>query len=149
MEKRSRLWITSFIDHVYLVCTQCECKPNQTVIEEYTNMFESRTSARATEKLPGWEEPHAKTIAWSWDMEGHAKKCVERYSELTNKNVEQLHKVSSPCLDDHQFKKKNLNQWENYLKYAHRFPNWTTCFYGLSINWIVQLANGLRHATEY
>ena len=31
---------TSFFDHVYLGCTQRECKPNDTIIEEYTNMFE-------------------------------------------------------------------------------------------------------------
>ena len=36
-------------------------------------------------KIPGWEKPHAKTVAWSYDMEGHAKKCVERYCELANK----------------------------------------------------------------
>ena len=41
-------------------------------------------------------------------MEGHAKKCVERYVELANRKVEQLHKVSSLCLDDHQFKKEEL-----------------------------------------
>ena len=41
-------------------------------------------------------------------MEGHAKKCVERYCELANKKVEQLHKVSSLCLDHHQFKKEEL-----------------------------------------
>ena len=31
-------------------------------------MFESRISAGATEKLPRWEKPHAKTVA-SCDME--------------------------------------------------------------------------------
>ena len=36
-------------------------------------------------------------------MEGHAQKCVERYRELANKKVEQLCKVSSPCVDGHQF----------------------------------------------
>ena len=48
-------------------------------------MFESRISATATEKLPGWEKLHGKTVAWSHDMEGHAQKCVERYCELANK----------------------------------------------------------------
>ena len=52
-------------------------------------------------------KPHAKTVAWSYDMEGHARQCVERYCGLANKKkVEQLHKVPSPCLDDHQFKEK-------------------------------------------
>ena len=43
---------------------------------------------------------------WSYDMEGHAKKCVERYFELANKTTEQLYKVSIPCIDDHQFKEE-------------------------------------------
>ena len=91
-----------------LDCTQRECKPNETIIERYTKMFESHISAGATEKLPVWEKPHAKTVAWSHDMEGHARKCVERYCELANKKVEQLYKVSSPCLDDHQCKQGEL-----------------------------------------
>ena len=36
-------------------------------------------------------------------MEGHAKKCVERYCELANKTTQQLYKVATPCIDDHQF----------------------------------------------
>ena len=31
---------TSFLDHVYLGCTQCECKPNESIIKEYREMFE-------------------------------------------------------------------------------------------------------------
>ena len=99
---------TSFLDHVYLGYTQRDCKPNEKIIEQYKKIFESRISAGATEKLPGWEMPHAKTVPWSNDMEGHARKCVERYRELATKKVEQLHKVSSPCLDDHQFKQEEL-----------------------------------------
>ena len=41
-------------------------------------------------------------------MEGHAQKCVERYCELANKKVEQLYKVSHPCLDDHQLKQDEI-----------------------------------------
>ena len=51
---------TSFLDHVYLGCTQRECKSNENIIEDCKKMFESRISAGATEKLPGWEKPHAK-----------------------------------------------------------------------------------------
>ena len=39
---------TSFLDHVYLGCTQRECKQNEIIIEECTNEFESRISAGAT-----------------------------------------------------------------------------------------------------
>ena len=45
-----------------------------------------------------------KVIAWSYDMAGHGQKCFERYCELTNKNIEQLYKVSTPYIDDYQFK---------------------------------------------
>ena len=45
-------------------------------------------------------KPHAKTVAWSYDMEGHC--------ELANKKTEQPYKVSSPCLDDHHFQKEEL-----------------------------------------
>ena len=95
---------TSCLDHVYLGCTQHVCTPNEIIIEQYKEMFESRTSAGATEKLPGWGKPHAKTVSWSYDMEGHARKCVERYCELANKKTAQLYRVSSPCLDCDSFK---------------------------------------------
>ena len=41
-------------------------------------------------------------------MEGHAKKCVERYCELANEMTQQLYKVSTPCNDDHHFKEEEL-----------------------------------------
>ena len=50
----------------------------------------------------------ANISSWSYDMEGHAKKCVERYCELANKTTQQLHKVSTPCLDDHHFKEEEI-----------------------------------------
>ena len=56
--------------------------------------------------LPGWETPNEKTVAWSYDMEGRAKKCVEMYCELLEK--EQLYTVSSPRFDDHNFKKEEF-----------------------------------------
>ena len=55
-----------------------DCKPNDITVDEHRKMFESRISAGATEKWPGWETPHAKTVAWSYDMEGHAQQCYER-----------------------------------------------------------------------
>ena len=73
-------------------------------------MFESRIFAGAIEKLPDAKapgKPETNTISsWSYDMEGHAKKCVERYCELAIKTTEQLRKVTTPCLDDHHFKEE-------------------------------------------
>ena len=97
---------TTFLDHVYLGSTQSECTLNEIIMEQQKEMFESRTSAEAPEKLPGLEKLPAKTVAWSYDMEGHAQKRVDRYCELANKKTEQLYKVSIPCLDDHRFKEE-------------------------------------------
>ena len=53
-----------------------------------------------------WKIPCSENLrisSWSYDMEGHAKKCVERNCELANKKTQQLYKVSTPCNDDHHF----------------------------------------------
>ena len=75
-------------------------------------MFESRISAGAVEKLSETTASGklgANTISsWFYDMEGHAKKCVERCCELTNKTTQLSHKVATPCLDDHQFKEEEI-----------------------------------------
>ena len=70
-------------------------------------MFKSRTSAGAIEKLLCSEKFEANISSWSYDMEGHAKKCVERYCELANKTTQQLYKVATPCFDDQQCKEEN------------------------------------------
>ena len=49
------------------------------------------------------------------DMEGHAKKCVERYCELANKTTEQFYKVATPCVDDHQFREEENGSVGWYL----------------------------------
>ena len=67
-------------------------------------MFESRISAGRLEKLPFPQ--NIRISSWSYDMAGHAKKCVERYCELANKTTQQLYKVSTPCIGDHHFKEE-------------------------------------------
>ena len=69
-------------------------------------MFESRISAEGAEKLPFTQ--NLRISSWSYDMEGHAKKCVERYCELANKTIQQLYKVSTPCIDDHHFQRRRI-----------------------------------------
>ena len=79
---------TSFLDHVYLGCTQRECEISKYIVDNYRTMFESRISAGGTGKLPYSE--NFRISSWSYDMEGHAKKCVERYCELANKTTQQF-----------------------------------------------------------
>ena len=100
---------TTFLDHVYLGCTQRECKISNDTVTNYRVLFETRISVGAKEKLPvrASGKPDAETISsWSYDTDGHAKKYVELYFELVNKTTQQLYKVATPCLDDHQVKEE-------------------------------------------
>ena len=54
-------------------------------------------------------------------MEGDAQKCFERFCELAHKTVDQLHKVSAPCLDDH--KKQNVwKLWADFFSDGIEMP---------------------------
>ena len=97
---------TSFLDHVYFGCTQRQCEISKESVDNYRTMFESRISAKGILKLVYSE--NFRISSWSYDMEGHAKKCVERYCELSNKTTQQLYKVSTPCIDDHHFKEEEM-----------------------------------------
>ena len=43
---------TSFLDRVYLGCTQRQCEISKNTMDNYRTMFESRISAGRVEKLP-------------------------------------------------------------------------------------------------
>ena len=79
-------------------------------MDNYGSIFESRIPAGASEKLAetkATEKPDADTkSSWSYDMESHAKKWVERCCELANKTIDQFFNVATPCMDDHQFREE-------------------------------------------
>ena len=97
---------TSFLDHVYLDCTQRQCEISKNTVDNYRTMFESQISVERTEKLPFPQ--NLRISSCSYDMEVMQKKCVERCCELVNKTTQQLYKVSYPCIDDHHFKEEEL-----------------------------------------
>ena len=94
----------SFLDHIYFGSTQRQCQISKDIVDNYKTMFESQISEGGVEKLPFPQD--LRISSWSYDMEGHAKKCVERYCEVANKTTQQLCKVSTPCIDDHHFKEE-------------------------------------------
>ena len=67
---------TLFLDHVYLACTQCECKPYEDIVNQFGDLFESRISATATEKLQDWRESRDYTAL---------ETMVVRYFEMKNR----------------------------------------------------------------
>ena len=102
---------TSFLDHVYLGCTQRECKPTKVwLTKRKPNQREcsSRESLLVQLKKLLESKNGAHGNSWSYDMEGHARKCIERYCELANETIGQMQQVSTPCFDDHQFRKEEL-----------------------------------------
>ena len=62
---------TSFLDHVYLGCTQRQCEISKDIVDNYRAMFESRISAERTEKLPYSE--NIRISSWSYDMKGQCQ----------------------------------------------------------------------------
>ena len=105
---------TSFLDYVFLGCTQRQCDISKDIVDNYRAVFESRISAVRTEKLPYSE--NLRISSWSYDVEGHTKKCVERFCELANRTTQKLYKVSTPCIDDHHFKEEELKSVEEFSK---------------------------------
>ena len=97
---------TSFLDHVYLGCTQRQWESSKDIVDNYRTMFESRISAGATEKIPCSE--NLRISSWFYDKEGHAKKCVERFCELANETTQLLYKISTPCIADLHFQGEEL-----------------------------------------
>ena len=55
------------------------------IVDNYRTMFESPISAGGVEIFPFLQ--NLRNSSWSYDMEGHAKKCVERYCELAKKTT--------------------------------------------------------------
>ena len=95
---------TSFLDHVYLGCSHRKCEISKDIVDILQNHVR-------TANFCGWNREitiHSKSSfsSWSYDIAGHAKKCVERYCGLANKTTQQLYKVSTPCIDDHHFKEE-------------------------------------------
>ena len=98
---------TSFLDHVYLGCTRRECQTSKRYcceLQKYVRIHYFCWSQRKTTHQ-SFREPDAETVSsWSFDMDGHAKKCVERYFELANKTTQQLYKVAT-------VKKKKMSEF--------------------------------------
>ena len=94
---------TSFLHHVYLGCTQRQSEISKDIVDNYRAMFESQNFRGVELRKLTILLRILRISSWSYDMGGHAKKCVERYCELANKTTQQLYKASTPCIDDHHF----------------------------------------------
>ena len=95
---------TSFLDHVYLGCTQRQCQISKDIVDNDRTMFESRISAGGEQRnyhsLKIFVFLHGLLIWWVM------LRNVWSDVVLANKTTQQLYKVSTPCIDDHHFKEE-------------------------------------------
>ena len=105
---------------------------------------------------PGLEKPHAKTVAWSYDMEGHARKCVSDTASCKQESgaALQSHKLLlrwSPFQETGTW-----ISWRIVKKYAHTV-SWSACTWhqviGLTLsgqwtNLLDQSPNGQELVTD-
>ena len=115
---------TSFLDHVYLGCTQRECTINCEIETNYRDMFESRISAGAKEKLPTWAsgKPDTEIISSrSYDVEKVMQRNVWKYiANLRIKRLNNYTKSQRHAWMTINLKKKKMSQWENCPQFAHK-----------------------------
>ena len=114
---------TSFLDYVYLGVHKENAKRARILLTIIKVCSNPRFLQEIRTKLPSSGRPDANISTWSYEMEGHAKKCVERYCELANKTTQHLYKVSTPCLDDHQFKEEELGSVGELSNVVLKCPN--------------------------
>ena len=74
----------SLIMHTWDVLNDNE--KSKDIVDKYRAMFESRISAGSAEKFPYSENLSFSSL--SCDIEGHAKKCVERYCEVAHRTTQ-------------------------------------------------------------
>ena len=94
----------SLHDHVYLGCTQRECNPNEDSVSQHRDEFllpqlkDYQCGRNLTQKLscgPATWKAMRKS-AWRGIVNWQTKKTGQWYT------------VSTPCLDDHNYKKEDL-----------------------------------------
>ena len=47
---------------------------------------------------------------WTYSMCGHSQQCVEKYLQLTGKDVSTLKMVATPCIDDHMLNEEDMQE---------------------------------------
>ena len=95
---------TSFLDHVYLGCTQRQCEVSQDIVDNYRTMCESRFSAERVEKLP-----FLKIFVFLHGLMTWLVMQRNVWNDIVSWRTRRLSnstKYLLPCIDDHHFKEE-------------------------------------------
>ena len=96
---------TSFLDHVYLGCTQRQCQTSKDTVDNYKTMFESRISAGAVEKI----SIPSKSVVFLHGLMTWLVMQRSVWNDIVSwqtRRLKQLYKVSTPCIDDHPLQRR-------------------------------------------
>ena len=77
---------TSFLNLIYLGCSQRECQTSKDIVDDYRNMFESRISAGALGKIPSAGERNAWKDTANWRTKQLNSKTKPQHHALTTTN---------------------------------------------------------------
>ena len=83
-------------------------------------MFGSRISVEATEKLPGWETPHAQTVAWSHDVKDMLKNALRDIANWRTKRQSSFSKFQVLARMIINSRQRNSKLLENCQKFVHK-----------------------------
>ena len=111
---------TSFLDHVYLGCTQRECQTSKDIVDNCRNMFESRISAGTFEKLLSSENltqtfPHG---PMTWQV--MQRNAWKDFANWHTKQLNSYTKSQPHALTTTNSRKKKWDLLDNCPKYAHK-----------------------------
>ena len=92
-----------------------------------------------------------KIQAWQYSMQGHAEQCVDRYLELTGKDIGSLKTVSTPRIDDHLLSPEDFEEKGEVAEVASRIV--LKALYLARTNrpdvlWPERSRNGTKHVTK-
>ena len=90
-----------------LGCTQRQCEISKDVVDNYRTMFESRISAGGAKEITILSKSSYFIMVW-WHGWSCKEMCGTDIVRLANKPIQQLYKVSTPCIDDHHFKEEEM-----------------------------------------
>ena len=110
---------TSFLDHVWDAPSVNANRMKQS-LNNFRRCLSHVLLLEQQKNYRGGRKTHARTVAWSYDMEGHAPTCVARYCELAKKKWSNCTESQALAWMIINSSRKNSNQLENCQKFAHK-----------------------------
>ena len=108
---------TSFLDHVYLGCTQRECQINTDIVDNYRNMFECRISAGAMENCqkqkPRWNLMPKLYLHGPMMWKVMQRNAWKDIANMQGKQLSNFSKSQRHAWMVINLKKRKMSQWEN------------------------------------